>query len=229
MNQDNKIVKINLIDLCLALLTATLIIVFAFIQSQSFIKTLPTLITLYVQILMVKGNRCAFLIGGINSLIYGIGYYAESLYFSTLSAVAISFPLMIFSFFNWKRKSQGSTTTLLNLKNSARILISIGLIVVWVLCVKLLGDIVSGGRFIYLDCFCFVGGIAVTILSSLRYADSQYLNVLCCTLTLIMWIAVCIEDAKNINFIIISLYNLYKVIQMAISWTKLTKTKNSEA
>ena len=48
-------------------------------------------------------------------------------------------------------------------------------------------------------------------------------------LTLIMWIAVCIEDAKNINFIIISLYNLYKVIQMAISWTKLTKTKNSEA
>jgi hypothetical protein len=56
MSQDNKIVKINLIDLCFALLTATLIIVFAFIQSQSFIKTLPTLITLYVQILMVKGN-----------------------------------------------------------------------------------------------------------------------------------------------------------------------------
>lgn len=225
----NKDKKINKLDLLFAFLTAILIITFACIKRQSFIKTLPTIITLYVQILMVKGNRCAFLIGGINSLIYGIGYYAESLYFSTLSAVAISFPLMIFSFFNWKRKSQGATTVLVNLKNSARILISIAIIIVWVLCVRLLGNIVSGGRFVWLDCFCFVGGVAVTILSSLRYADSQYLNVLCCTITLVMWIAVCIEDLKNINFLIISIYNLYKVIQMSISWTKLTKLKNSEA
>ena len=43
-----------------------------------------------------------------------------------------------------------------------------------------------------------------------------------------MWIAVCIEDPKNINFVIVSIYNLYKVAQMAINWTKISKNGGEE-
>lgn len=221
----NKITNKNLVDYILAVALGILIIFFAIIKQQSFIKTLPTLITLFVQILMVKASRYAFLIGGINCLLYGLSYFSEGLYFSTLSAVAISFPLMLFSYFNWKKKSSNASPSVLFLKNSSRLIILFGIIVVWLLCAKFLGNIISGGRFIWLDCFCFVGGVTVTTLSAFRYVDSQYLNILCCTISLLMWTVICIETPSNINFAIIAVYNLYKVTQTAISWTKFSKIK----
>ena len=98
----------------------------------------------------------------------------------------------------------------------------------WVLTAKMFGDAISEGRFLWLDCLCFVGGLAVTLLAAFGYADAQYLNIGCCTVTLAMWIAVCIEDPKNINFVIVSIYNLSKVAQMAINWTKISKNGGEE-
>lgn len=92
------------------------------------------------------------------------------------------------------------------------------------LCAKLFGNVISTGRFVWLDCLCFVGGLAVTLLAAFGYADAQYLNISCCVVTLAMWIAVCIENPENVNFVIISIYNLYKVTQMAINWTKISKS-----
>ena len=54
-------------------------------------KTLPTIVTLFVQLLMMSANRYAFLLGGCNSVIYGIVYFMEDVPFSGISALMLSF------------------------------------------------------------------------------------------------------------------------------------------
>jgi len=85
-------------------LTAVLIIVSAIINNQSFIKTLPTLVTLIVQLMSSRANRYAFLIGGTNAILYSIAPFSEGLYFSVMTCLCISSPIQYFSFFVWKRK-----------------------------------------------------------------------------------------------------------------------------
>lgn len=118
MNEKRTCIKKRNLDLALAIIAAILIIVFAFLQKQSVIKTLPTLITLVVQIFMVKANRVAFLVGGANAVLYGFSYYSEGLCFSAISNALISAPIMIFSFFNWKRKAENGNPKLFVLKKT---------------------------------------------------------------------------------------------------------------
>ena len=79
--------KRALIDYLPMALAAAMIITFAVWKEQTFFKTLPTLVTLAVQLLNVRVNRYAFLLGGINAVVYGIVYLTEGLYFSMISAL----------------------------------------------------------------------------------------------------------------------------------------------
>ena len=101
MNTKNRKIFIDYIPMAL---TAVLIITFAIINKQSFIMTLPTLVTLIVQIMVVRANRYAFLVGGTNALLYAIAPWTEKLYFSVVSCVCISAPIQYMSFFIWNKK-----------------------------------------------------------------------------------------------------------------------------
>ena len=81
------------------LLTAILIIVFSIIRKQSFLKTLPTLVTLIVQLLLARANRFAFLLGGT---IYGMSvgeafaaFWAAVLIFNLIKTVLVGVITML--------------------------------------------------------------------------------------------------------------------------------------
>ena len=234
-----RVVKISKKDLWIdyvpTCVTAGLIITFAVLREQSFIKTLPTLITLIVQLLVVRANRAAFLIGGFNTLLYGVSFYCEALYFSAFKAFSITAPIQFFSYFRWKRKNGDGKPDIRVLPMSVRIILVLGMIVLWLLCFKFIGSIISSGRFIGADSLVFIMGVAVPILSAFGFADAQYLNIVASTITLAMWIAITIEEPQNINFVFIYLYNLFRVGEAAINWTKISnksenpKTKHKES
>ena len=83
-----EIKKMNLkkrnlfIDYIPMLLTAILIIVFSIIRKQSFLKTLPTLVTLIVHLLLARATRFSFFLRGTNALIYGISQVVAFLHYS---------------------------------------------------------------------------------------------------------------------------------------------------
>ena len=132
-----KISKKDLwVDFVPAVVTAGLIITFAALREQSFIKTLPTLVTLIVQLLVVRANRAAFLIGGVNTLLYGVSFYCEALYFSAFKAFSITAPMQFFSYFRWKKKNGDGKPDIRVLPTSVRIASIIGIIVLWLLCFK---------------------------------------------------------------------------------------------
>ena len=80
--QINPNYKKLLVDYLPMAVTGAFIIYFAITREQSFIKVLPTLITLVAQLLNAKANRLVFLVGGANTVLYGITYLFEHLYFS---------------------------------------------------------------------------------------------------------------------------------------------------
>ena len=217
-----KICKRDLwIDYIPTCITAGLIITFAVLREQSFIKTLPTLITLMVQLLVVRANRTAFLIGGFNTLLYGVSFYLEALYFSAIKTVTVTAPIQFFSYFRWKKKNGDGKPNIRVLPMWVRIIMILGMVVLWLLCFKFLGMVISSGRFVGADSLVFIIGIAVPILSAFGYADAQYLNIVASTITLAIWIAITIEDPRNINFVFIYVYNLFRVSEAAITWTKM--------
>lgn len=193
------------------------------------IKTLPTLITLVVQVLLVSANRNAFLLGGCNAALYGISYILQGLHFSAISALLISSPIQIISFFTWKKNSSGKEVKFKRMSPPV-LALTLGLILAgWAGCYFGLSRFFEGS-YPALDTLTFSIGTVVTFIVAMRYIESQYMNTVSCLIVLVMYIMMSIKDPSNMSYIVISLYNLVKIIQAAVSWTGqyIAQTKNEK-
>ncbi|MBQ9805926.1 MAG: nicotinamide mononucleotide transporter [Clostridia bacterium] len=210
----------QIFDYLLMAAVAVMIIVFAVLRGQSFLKTLPTLITLAVQMLLVNANRYAFLLGGANALLYGISYLSEGLYFSLISAVVISAPIQFYSFFVWSKNKDRSRPELkvLGIKRLLPVL-AVSLLG-WVACYFGLSQFFAGQSYPLLDTYIFAMSITVSILAARQFVDSQYISAVSSMLSLLLWILLTVKDPANFNYIIISSYNLFRIVQAAVTWTK---------
>lgn len=216
------------VDYIPTLLVGIMIIVFAILNEQSFIKTLPTLITLVVMIMSVRANRFAFLVGASNCVLYTIAYVLEGLYFSAINALLVSMPIQIFSFFVWSRHKKGKTqATLIRMKWWQLLIATVAIFPAWAGSYLGLG-VFFVGNMALLDSLIFVLGILVSALIAFRFIEGQYFNLMSCVLNLSMFIFLCIETPSNLNFLIISVYNLFRVAQAAINWTLLYRRGKNE-
>ena len=228
MNLKNISKKELFIDYIPTFLIGILIIAFAIIKQQSFINTLPTLITLVVLIMSVRANRYAFLVGAGNCVLYTVAYLSEGVYFSAASAFLVSMPIQIFSFFVWSRHKETETrSTLIRMKWWQLLLSVVVIFPAWAGCYFGLGAFFEGNMAI-LDSLSFVLGILISALVAFRFIEGQYFNVIACVIALVMWIFICMKTPSSINFLIISFYNLFRTVQAAVNWTLLYK-KNKDA
>ena len=223
--------KINkrhlLIDYLPMALTATLIIASAVWKEQSFLKTLPTLITLAVQILLARANRLTFLLGGANSILYALSYFEETLYLQALSATVISMPVQIYSYFNWKKNSVSNFPKLRELSPLHKLLIAVGIVAGWLIGNRFIGNMMCDAKYATADVLLFIMGIVVTFLSAFRFVDAQYLSLISGVLSLCLWIRIAIESPQNVNYVVIAVYNLFRHIETLINWSKLTVKNTS--
>lgn len=215
------------VDYIPTFLIGVLIIVFAIINQQSFIKTLPTLITLVVLIMSVRANRYAFLVGAGNCVLYTVAYLSEGVYFSAINAFLVSMPIQIFSFFVWSRHKETKTRSeLIRMKWWQLALSVIAIFPAWAGCYLGLGAFFEGNMAI-LDSLVFVLGLLISTLLAFRFIEGQYFNIISCVISLIMWIFICFNTPDSINFLIISCYNLFRTVQAAVNWTLLyVRNKN---
>lgn len=211
--------KKRIADYALLAITALLILYFAIAQRQSFLKTLPTLVSLIVRLMLVRANRFAFLIGGTNALLYGLTQYSEGLYFSMISSVIISMPLQYFTFFNWNKSRRSTGNTQLQIMTvPGRVAAAGATVALWLGCFFLLSDFFRGSLAL-LDSLAFALGLSVSVLAAFRYVESQYLALLSETIALIIWLNICLDDPSNLNYLIISCYNVFMAVKIAVGWT----------
>jgi nicotinamide mononucleotide transporter len=227
MNIKNISKRELFVDYIPTVLAGILIICFAIVKEQTFLKTLPTLITLIVLLMSVHANRFAFLVGASNCVLYTLAYISEGLYFSAASAFLVSMPIQIFSFFVWSRHKTDKTRSRLIKMEWWQLLLSfVAIFPAWAACYFGLGAFFEGNMAL-LDSFIFILGILISVLIAFRFIEGQFFNVISCVAGLIMWVLICIKEPNNVNFLIISCYNLFRTVQAAISWTALyIKQKN---
>ena len=75
----------------------------------------------------------------------------------------------------------------------------------------------------------FVIDIISTLLTALVFVESQYIKAAGTLVYLVMWGAIVLEHPENANYLIIGFYNVWRVFQCAIVWTKQAKLEKQNA
>ena len=170
----------------LELITFTLVVSSAIVFKLSFFKLLPLCVSLVVMFLSAKVSRYAFLLGGVNSILYAVSYFSMTLYSNAAYALAVSFPLQIITFINWRKKSTGEKTELRRLSVKQLTVSVILFAVAWIALFFIF--FFMGSSYMILDNTSTLLGIAVTILTMLRFKEYAPLQIVSGLLTLVLHI-----------------------------------------
>lgn len=201
-----KFVRDNLFIFICAAITFVCVLSTAIIFKQNPIKTLPLFISLFVMLLNARVSRYAFLVGGLNSILYAISYALMGLYANAVYAFIVSFPLQLITFFNWKKKTSGGVTELRKMSWGVRGCVLLGLAVIWPL-VYFAVSALPGANQSILDVTGTLLGILVTILSMLRFSEYAPLNLVSVAISLATHTMIFLDDASNITYVIFTVYS----------------------
>ena len=210
----------------LVLVTFLLITVTAVIFGQRWYRVLPLYISLFVMIMQTHANRYNFLLGGANSLLYAIVYYALGLYGMAIYAVTVSFPLQILTFIRWNKHAYGNSTVLKRLSNKTRVICLVGFITVWVICYIILSQFGSG--YVLLDNTLTILGIAGTICSLCSLIEFPFIQIVSNVLSIVLYITMMRDDPAQITFLIYSVYSLVCCTIALMYMSKLYKKQRSQ-
>ena len=119
--------------------------------------------------LQAKANRYAYIFGGLNSILYAAIYVYAGIYASAASSFFFSFPIQIFTFWNWSKKTYKKSTKFRTMSTKARILSTLGFLAVWA--GVLIALTLIGSSLALLDTSASLLGMTVLILTMLAYKE----------------------------------------------------------
>lgn len=215
-----EFLKDNLFVFICASITFVAILASAIIFKQNPIVTLPLFISLFVMFLNARVSRYAFLVGGLNSILYAVSYLFIGLYAMAINALVISFPLQIITFINWNKRTEGGITALKKMKWKWRILLSLAFVFAWVAMYVIFS--LAGSPYLVLDNTAALIGITVTVLSMLRFSEYAPLNLVSVAISLVTHTVVFLDDPSNITYVI---YTLYSGICIVAAMIRMNKKK----
>ncbi len=207
-------------------LTFIAVVISSISVKQSFIRTLPLIISLFVMLFQAEANRYGYIAGGLNSLVYAWVYWKLGLYATALNALFISFPIQMLTFFNWNRHSYKNSTTFKKMSGKMRIIAAITFLVVWLGVFTALK--LAGSQYAILDNSLSLFSIAVSILTMLAYIEYSYLWLATTAINICLNIQVLSNDPSYLPYLIFSIYSMWGVIIAYINIHKLYKTQQSE-
>ncbi len=220
---EKKRIRAFLTDELPMLVMAVVTVIFAVLQKQHPVKTLPLLVSLVVAMLLAEIKRSAFLLGGINSLLYALAYFMNGLYFSAVYALLFSCPVQLWAWINWKnrQKRSGSAVELRLMKprllGGSLLATAAGWAVLYFVITPQLDQ---SAAFPALDAMVTVLGIYVSFLNVGCYVESQYISLFSQLIAIVMWTCMTVEQPDNITYLISGIYQMYRVIQGTVNWTR---------
>ncbi len=208
------------------ILTGLAILVSGIYFKQEFFLMIPLFVSLFVMSFQSEANRLGSLIGAINALIYTVAYLYMGVFVSAASALFMSVPLQLATFFNWKKHSYKKTVVFKKMSARARILSIIALLILWVASAGVLTFF--NYEYAIFDTVTFLLGLAVSILTMLAYIEYTYLWIVSAVTGLIVNIQMVINNPKETTYLIYGVYALYCVIVAFINVQKFYKEQQNE-
>ena len=225
---DKKIRGADIVNYALLAACFAAILTLGVISGQKWFKMLPALISLAVMLLNSRVNRLGFLLGGLNALFYGAGYFAEGLYGLLVQAVAVSAPVQLVTFARWKKRAYGKATVLKRLSVKWEIALFAATAAVWTAAFFIVRGI-AGANQSALDVTCLVFGTAATFLTMFALMETLAFQIVNILSSLAIW---CIQLAQGefaeITYFIGALFSAYCTAVLCVNWIKLYKKQRSE-
>lgn len=206
---------------------AVLLTVSGIIFHQSFFRILPLFISLAVMILQSKVSRYAFLLGGLNSVLYAIVYFYYGLYGVAAQAFFFSFPTQIITFFNWKKKAQKDTVKFSRMKNWQYAVCAASFAAAWVGLYFILKRF--GSDYAVLDNTVTLLGIFSSVLTVFAYIEYTYFFLSVAILNIFLYIQVIPAHHDQVTYLIYGIYSLICVSMHFRNVHKMYKLQQSEA
>lgn len=194
-------------------------------------KLMPTIFSPVIIMMIAHAKRVSFFFASLNSLLYGINYLIEGLYFSFFTAACISMPVQMYSFISWTRnaKKKGNGEVTMKAFSPKKYPIILGIIgAVWVVCYFVIGDLIPGQNHKLLDTLAFVFSMTATFLMTARHVEAQYINVASNSIGTTMWVLIAINDMSRFNYVVNTVYNLYVALRGSVIWTKKYRLSQAE-
>lgn len=205
----------------LILVTGIAILVAGILCKQEFFLMIPLFVSLFVMSFQSEANRIGSLIGAINAVIYTATYLYMGVYISAASALFLSVPLQLATFFNWKKNAYKKTVVFKKMSVKMRVVSLLVLLVLW----GISAGVLTYFKYEYaiFDTVTFLLGLAVSVLTMLAYIEYTYLWIVSAVTGLIVNIQMVINNSKEITYLIYGVYALYCVIVAFINVQKFYK------
>lgn len=224
LSKTKEFIKTNLF-LCITIaVTFVSILVTGIVFHQEFWRMLPLFISLVVMLLQAKVNRYAYLIGGLNSILYAVAYFSMGIREAALSALLTSFPFQIVTFILWQRKTKGNVTKLRKLNILAIIGITAAFVLSWVVMFFWFPHDKTASTFtVVMDTTTTLLGFVTTMLTLLRFREYIVTQIIATPLTLAMHVMIMVRgDMANITYVI---YTVYTIICLVMALIRIRKQK----
>jgi nicotinamide riboside transporter PnuC len=136
---------------------------------QELFLMVPLFVSLFVMSFQSEANRIGSLIGAINAVIYTAAYLYMGVYVSAASAIFLSVPLQLATFFNWKKNAYKKTVIFKKMSVKARVVALAALFALWGVSAGVLAYFKY--EYAIFDTITFLLSLAVSILTMLAYIE----------------------------------------------------------
>lgn len=191
--------------------TALLITATGIIFKQPFLRILPLYFSLVIMLLNADINRYGALLGGLNSILYGVTYVHYNLYASAAYALAVSFPIQIITFILWTKRKDGRTTKLRKMTAKQRILAAVVSLVSWGVVMYILQ--LMGGNHSFLDNTNAILSVIITFMTMFAFVEYTYLAILSGIVVVFLNLSLAVESPEMLTYLIYSLYSFICVVR----------------
>lgn len=217
-----KIASIGLLIVCAVLITVT-----GILFHQSILRIIPLYVSLVVGLLQSRASRFAYLLGGLNCLIYTVAYVSLGLYATAASTLLFSCPIQLITFWRWSRRSYKQATEFRSLRPIHWILGGIVFLLVFVFVQFVLKT--ANSNYPTLDNLATLVGLAVSLLSLLSFREYSWLMLVTCVINLALFLVMTLDDPAQSTYLIYSVNSMICVIGQFFSVRKLYAEQKKEA
>ncbi len=208
------------------IITGIAILATGILTKQHFFLMVPLFISLFVMSFQSEANRYGSLMGAINSLIYTAAYTYMGVYGSAVSALLLSFPMQLMTFFNWKKHAYKKTVIFKQMSNKMRVVSTVGVLALWAVAALILYRLKY--EYAIFDSILFLLGIIVSVLTMFAYIEYTYLWIVQAVVGLFLNVQMIINDYSQATYFVYGIYALYCVICAFINVRKFYKEQQNQ-
>ena len=188
---------------------------------QKWYRMVPLYISLIVMMFQTKASRYAFLIGGLNAIIYALVDISMKVYGGAMQCLLFSCPVQILTFISWGKRPYRQSTQFKKLSQKGLIAaVSVGLIL-WLIIAYILSKLNS--PYLVIDSSVTVLNFFTEGLCLLTYVDYIYPKVVGSILSLVLSTLLTVTYVGNITFLVACVYNNCCTIATLIYTRRLYK------